>query len=146
MPYNVRAGTPRAGRWQVGSKLCRRFTHESFERAVEMSQRLEADFVGNFAHAQIRIEQKVFCFFSAGAGHEFRESDCGRLPEGFTEMKEARVDRAGYLPKRETFGEVVQDELLGVGNERRLHVSQLDGDLIAFHRKMVGEDRQEIGR
>ncbi len=36
-----------------------------FEDAIEVGERLEADFIGDFTHAQIRIEQEVLHLFDA---------------------------------------------------------------------------------
>ena len=37
-------------------------THHLFEDAIEVRQRLETDFEGDLANAQIRIQQKVLAF------------------------------------------------------------------------------------
>ena len=131
---------------EVGAILGGRLTRELLEDAVEVRERLEADFIGDFADAQVGVEEKVLGLLNADAGEVVGEVDAGRLLEHLAEVEGARVDRLGDHAQGEVLLVVLLDEVLGAGDHRRLGVGGADHDLVAHHAEVVGKDVEQVER
>src|SRR5438046_1140907 len=71
-----------------------RLSHPLAKYSIEVRQRLEADFIGDLAHPQVRIEQKVFGLLDAHTGQIISEVKPRRFLEHFTKIESARIHRA----------------------------------------------------
>src|SRR5207302_1692565 len=88
-----------------------RLSHALAKYAVEVRQRLEADFVGDLAHPQIRIEQKILGLLDAHTGQIISEIKPGRFLEHFTKIESARIHRLGHRRERKVIGLMAVNEL-----------------------------------
>src|SRR5437868_2298999 len=77
----TRCDFARSSMRQVAPKFSGRLSHHFLEHAVEMRQRLETDFVGNLADAQVRIQQEVAGVFDPYSRKVFGEIDSRELLE-----------------------------------------------------------------
>ena len=82
-----------------GSILSGGLAEDFFEDAVEMGQRLKTDLKGDFADAQVGVEQEVFRLLDPHPGQVVRIVDPGGPLEEFAEIKSAGVHGLGHLPQ-----------------------------------------------
>jgi hypothetical protein len=66
-------------------------SNNSFERPIELGERLETDVVSDLADAPIRMEQTLSRVFHAGSRDVVCEIQASRLVEDLAEMKHART-------------------------------------------------------
>src|SRR6266487_4071182 len=85
---------------QLRAVLGGRMAEDFLENAVEVRQRLKADFKSNLADTQVGIEQQIFRFLDPDAGQVIGEIDARHLLKQFAEVKRACVDCFGDLPQR----------------------------------------------
>jgi len=90
-----------------------------------VGQGLESDLVGDFAHAQIWIEQQVLGFFNPHPREVFREIDAGGFLEEFAEIERADIEGARYFAQRNGVRLVRLDKFLGPVDDGRLGVGLL---------------------
>ena len=129
-----------SGSWKLIPIMGGGLAQDLFEHAIKMSQRLEAHFIGDFADPQIRVEQEILGSFHAHTGDVIGEVEPGHLLEHLAEIEGADIDRLGYLTQRKFFGITFADVFLGAGDDRRFRVVVADGDLIADHGEVLGEE------
>lgn len=67
------------------------------EDAIKVGEGLETDFIGDFAHAQVGIDEEVFGLLDAHAGEVVGEIEAGGLFEHFAEIEGAGVHGAGAV-------------------------------------------------
>lgn len=109
-----------------------------------MRERLETDFVSDFADAQVRIEQKIPGFFHANARNVLGEVQAGRFFEHFAKVEGAGVDRLGHLAQGKVFRLIFNNEFLRPLDHRRFGVFTVDNNLVADHRNMLGKDAEQF--
>ncbi|MDB6058204.1 MAG: hypothetical protein JWO95_2048 [Verrucomicrobiales bacterium] len=130
------------------SQLCpiiaRRLPGNFLKHAIEVRQRLESDFIRDFADAQIWIEQQVLRLFDAHARDVVGEVQPGGLLEHLAKMERARVNRLGNLAEGQVFSLVFDDELFGARDRWRLGIVLLHQELIANQRDVLGENSQQL--
>jgi len=106
-------------------------------------ERLEPDCVGDFADAQVGVEQEVFRLLDARARDELGKAQARGLAELLAKVKQACVHGVRNLAQRKLLRVMIGDELFRLGDDRRLGIRPLHHKLVALHRKMVGEDDQQ---
>src|ERR1039458_8621354 len=129
---------------QLRAIFGRRLAEDFFEYAVEMRERLEADFKGDFTHAQIRVEQKIFGFFNPHARDVIGEIDADNFFERLAEVITAHVRGLGDLAEGKFLGLMFVDVGARLGDDRRLRVFALDENLVAQHGQMLRKNTQEF--
>jgi hypothetical protein len=97
--------------WRALLPICSgRLPSKFLEDAIELRQRLKTRGEGNLAHAKIEVVQARACFLIARARDVFNKVHPGHLPELFTQMIRADVDRLCHQistrSARLRFGEV----------------------------------------
>ena len=95
-----------------------------------MSERLETDVVGDFAHPAVPIQQQSLGFFNAHSSEIIREGQSGRAFKKFAKIKCAGVHRFGDSGKTKGAVLVPADELLGARNSGGFGVGIFERNLI----------------
>src|ERR1051326_8852200 len=99
--YRLRAKSTAArfGFGQMAAVMGRRLARNALEHAIEVSERPEANFLGDLANGQVWIQQKVPGPLGARPGDEFRKIDSRHFFEQFAEIKRAGVDGGCHPPE-----------------------------------------------
>jgi hypothetical protein len=128
---------------QLGAVFGGGLAEDFLENAVEVGQGLESNFEGDFADAQIRIQEQVLGILDANARQVIGEIDAGDFFKHFTKVKGAGFASPGHMAETEVLGLMLLDVFLGAGNDRGFGVFLLDKGLVAQHSEVLGKDRQE---
>ncbi len=84
----------------MSAEVARRFPEHTLKRAIELGERLEADVIGDFADAQVRIEKSDPGIFQANTREVFGELQPSALAKNLAEMKHARPCRLRHTTQR----------------------------------------------
>jgi hypothetical protein len=121
----------------------RGFSGDAPENAVELRQRLEADFVGGFADALVRIEQEIFHLLDADAREIIREREAGGLLEHLAEIEGAHVHLLRHILEGDFLGVLIGDEGAGAGDRGIFGVVFLNRELVAQRGEVLREDGEQ---
>jgi len=117
--------------WQLRPILGGRLAELVPKDPAEVCERLEPDVIGDFARAQMGVQQKVFGVLHTYQGDVISEVQAGALFEHLAEIKRAGVHELGDLPQAEVLGVVLLNKGSGLGDSRRFGVVALEKDLVA---------------
>ena len=122
------------------SVLRRRFTGDSSEDPVKMSQRLETHFKGNLADPVPRVQQEVLRFLQPDAGNKVGVVGARGLLESFAERIPAHADLFGDHGEGDVFQVLGRDQFPGAGDLRWFRVGLQQDDLVGQPAELLGKD------
>jgi hypothetical protein len=110
---------------KLGTKLSRSQPRDSFERTVELGDRVEPRLKGDLADPQVRILKHVFRLFHPQAREIVGKRDPRRILEDFTKVPRARIYGLGRFVEGDLVLKAVLNETLGIADQSRFVLRHL---------------------
>lgn len=133
-----------AGAEQMRTVFRRGLSENLFKDSIEMGQRLETNFKGNFTDPQIGVQQQILGLLYPDPGKIVGKVDSRHLFEHLAEVEGASIDSFSNVPEPQVLSLVLLNVLLCPGDDGWFGMFMLHYNLVAQHRQVLRKYSKQL--